>query len=320
MSKKTGDLLNKIVFDASAILEKKRIIIPTSPNIDIILGGGILDGTLTIITGPPKVGKTSTALNIARNAQKLGKTVYFVSVEGRLQKRDLRGIDGLDLSEDKFKIIMSHENKILDAHEFIEAAETILKVQKNVFMIFDSFSQLCPSSLRDHDMIEQYRDFTPSLLSWFTKRLSGILSLQDNCLIGILHRTANQDPKSRKKWVETGGNKMQYAYDNKLVATHQVPWVVNEYQIGQVVNWECQSTAIGTPNKKCESYFRYGYGIDDCTEIFSIARNIGVIKTAGSWYSYNDLKLQGGENFTQAMKDDKKLYSAIKKEVDELIT
>lgn len=320
--KKTNDegtLFGDFIFDASSILDKKRKIIKTSPNLDLILNGGILDGTITLVSGPPKVGKTLTCLHIAKNAQQLGKKVYFISVEGRLQKRDLEGIEGLDLSPDKFKIVASSKKKILSAHEFIEKTEGLLKTQENIFVIFDSFSQLCPEALREHDMSGMYRDYTPALLSWFTKRISGILSLRDNCLVGILHRMSNQDPQSKKKWIEAGGNKIQYAYDNKLVAKFQIPWITNDEQVGQIVSWVCESNAIGKPNKTCDSYIRYGIGIDVIAETFNIAKEIGIIKKAGSWFYFQDEKYHGMDSMITELKNNPELYKTVENEIAELI-
>ena len=80
MSKKK---LEDVVTDATAITERKRVVIPFSPRMDIGLGGGIMEGTLTILTGKEKLGKTIGALTLAANAQKEengGRKVFYHNI------------------------------------------------------------------------------------------------------------------------------------------------------------------------------------------------------------------------------------------------
>jgi len=310
---------NNAIFSANSILERKLTYIPVSPNIDIMLNGGLVDGSFTLMSGPPKCGKTVTALQAAASAQKLGKKLIYIDAEGRIKGRDIQGIKGLDLSDEKFQVVGHTKNKILDAHEFIETAENILRTNENIFMIFDSFSQLCPHDLRTHDLADRYRDYTPVLLSQFTKRIAGILSINNNSLIGIVHLISNQNPRSMKMYVESGGRKIQYAYDTKLVAKFFEKWVYEDKQIGQKVHWICETSAGGFPNQEAMSYIRYGEGIDIAAELFELARELGVIKSNGTWLLYNDENTQGKDNFIFRMRNEKELFDSIKKEINELM-
>ena len=88
---------NEIMLTASAVIDKKLITIPVSPSLDIILNGGVPEGSFMIFTGQPKCGKTTTSLDFAATAQrpeyayqgfKEGREVYYLNVEGRLKKID----------------------------------------------------------------------------------------------------------------------------------------------------------------------------------------------------------------------------------------
>ena len=101
-----------ILMSGNAIKEKETIVIPLSPSLDMILNGGVPEGSFVVLTGQPKCGKTTTSLQIAALAQQKqyaygdfekGREVYFLNIEGRIKKRDLSGIKGLDL--DRFHII-----------------------------------------------------------------------------------------------------------------------------------------------------------------------------------------------------------------------
>ena len=103
------DKFGDILFGGEFITSSKSIIIPVSPSIDMMLGGGIPEGSLVIVTGLQKLGKTSLCLHFAGNAQdikyrndmcpKEGRHVYFLNVEGRIKPRDLLGIKHLNIEK-----------------------------------------------------------------------------------------------------------------------------------------------------------------------------------------------------------------------------
>ena len=130
VNKSFGD---DIVLSANSVLDTKVMNIPISPSLDIILNGGVPEGSFVIFTGQPKCGKTTTSLYLAGNAQqpeygygsfKDGREVYYLNIEGRLKKRDLEGIP--HINKDKFHIIGSQQGKILHAEEYLQIAEKLL--------------------------------------------------------------------------------------------------------------------------------------------------------------------------------------------------
>ena len=84
-----------IILTANAVLDTEVLNVPVSPSLDIILNGGVPEGSFVIFTGQPKCGKTTTSLYLAANAQqpqyaygsfKDGREVYYLNIEGRLKK------------------------------------------------------------------------------------------------------------------------------------------------------------------------------------------------------------------------------------------
>ena len=80
-----------IILSGNAIVDRKVMTIPVSPSLDIILNGGIPEGSFVVLTGQPKCGKTTTSLDFCATAQKMeyahgtfkdGRQVYYLNIEG----------------------------------------------------------------------------------------------------------------------------------------------------------------------------------------------------------------------------------------------
>ena len=83
------DIGDDIVSTGKALLDTKREIIPFAPNLNSILGGGIPEGTMVLIAGKPKNGKSSAILHFLKNAQQAGRHIWYFDVESRLKEMRL---------------------------------------------------------------------------------------------------------------------------------------------------------------------------------------------------------------------------------------
>lgn len=311
-----------ILISGNCLVANKVQTIPVSPSLDYILGGGISEGSFCTITGPPKVGKTSMCLHFAGIAQQKkyatehrpqGRHVYFFNIEGRIKKRDLEGIKHLKLDEDFFTVIKSSPGNILTAEAYLDIGEQLINSQPGDIFIFDSFSQLCDSNEMSAEVGEQIRPNVPKLLSRFCRRICNVLPINKNVVMGITHLIANHG-HGHATYVESSGRKIQYQVDVKLHATHCKPWMSGETQIGQDVNWKCETSSLGCPGGKTISKFRYGLGLDTGAELCEIGAMLGLLQKKGAWYSLpTGEQAQGVDkmailiNDNQGIKD--KLYS-----------
>lgn len=233
-SKFNIDDFKKNIVSASHIRRPKKVI-TISPNLDMALGGGVPEGSFVILTGAQKLGKTTLALQLAANAQKLefgNRKVYYADVEGRIKERDIDGIFGLDTSPENFIVIGSTEERLLYAHHYLDLALHFLKTQKNIVMIIDSVSQLCSEGRITESTGDRYRDDVPLMLASFTKQVANILPVTNNILVVITHIIANQG-HGMSPTMEASGKKIQYQGDVKMKATYQTPYLVGDKQVGQ---------------------------------------------------------------------------------------
>ena len=294
MSWKLSDLPKKAIFSANQIIDKKRDVIPWSPVLNDILGGGILSGSFVLVTGNYKTGKTSAALHFGGHAQKNDFKVCYVNVEHRLTQRDLES-SILNLESPGFEIIQSSEKGILTAEDFIALTEMKIREEQRTLFIFDSISQLCAQDLMEGDIRDRYRDSTPLLLSRFVKRIAAPIAINDHIFIGVIHEIANQGPGMASK-VEASGRKIQYAANFKLRAIFSRKWEQNDVRVGQEIHWQCPYSAIGPPEREGVGRLRYGSGLDEIAEIMHLGCDNQVIMRGGSYYTIDDIKVQGVDN------------------------
>lgn len=309
---------NNVFLSASNLLEEEKEVISVSPTVDLMLGGGIPSGSFMVVTGRYKLGKTSMCLHIAGKAQKKGFKVYYFNVEGRLKKRDILGIPGLDTSEEMFTIVGSHKDKILNAEDYLKILMSYIETKDKCVFIFDSFSQLCSAGRHAAEVGDRFRDDVPLMLASLTKRAANILPVRDNILIGITHIIANQG-HGMSPWSESSGQKIQYAADIKVKATHATDYIVSDKQVGQIVHWECDTSAIGPPGAKTSSLLRYGEGIDEYYDLLATCIDIGIVNKGGSWLTMpNGEKVQGIEKGRNYLKDNPDTYKELTEKFAEI--
>lgn len=326
------DFGEDIILSAVSVVDKTSVIIPVSPSIDMILAGGIPEGSFVVLTGQPKCGKTTTALDFAATAQdpkyggescKNGRKVYYLNIEGRLKKRDLEGIPGLKL--DKFDIIGSQTGKILRAEEYLQIAERIINEEPGCVLIIDSYSALCTEAEITSDMDKMQRADGAKLLAKFCRKVANVIPVNKNIVIGITHLMGNPTGYGAE-FKEKSGQAIAYQTDIKLRAKSFKPWLLgtDNTQIGQEVEWQTMCSALGPPGGQITSFIRYGQGIDKHTELITIGCDLGLINKAGAWYTLSFLdgektKFQGTEKIRTFLIQNPEAYNKLYNEVKNIM-
>jgi len=310
---------DNIILSGNALIDKKNVVIPVSPSLDIVLNGGIPEGSFVVLTGQPKCGKTTTSLDFAATAQrkeyqgtlKSPREVYYLNIEGRLKKRDLEGIPGLQL--DRFHIIGSQEGKILHAEEYLQIAEKIINEIPGSVLIIDSYSALCTEAEITSEMDKMQRADGAKLLAKFCRKVANVIPVNKNIVIGITHLMGNPTGYGAE-FKEKSGQAIAYQTDIKLRAKSFKPWTLSadSTQIGQEIDWQVVCSALGPPGGNITSYIRYGQGVDKYMEAITLAADMGIIHKGGAWYTLTALpdkpKFQGTEKVRQYLLENDKAY------------
>lgn len=314
INKKHGEVL----IPASKIIEKERKVVSISPMADYNLNGGIPEGSWLLLSGPPKCGKTVTALQIAANAQnQYGKPVYYGNVEHRIEKKELTGIHGLNV--DDVEMVQSYEGKIMSAQDHLQEYTTILKDVPGCILIIDSTSALCSEGEFGSDITAKARNEGPKLLATFCRRMAPVVPVNRALVIVIQHLIANTSGYGEPQF-EDGGRKMQYQGDTKLRCTSFQKWEnTKKEQVGQVLNWQIKTAALTKPGGKFSSYLRYGYGLDDIKEYISLGLDMGLIDKKGAWYSYAGQRTQGEEKLQNLFIESNEHLTTLKTQIEQML-
>lgn len=320
-----------IILSANAVVDTKVLTIPVSPSLDMVLNGGIPEGSFVVFTGQPKCGKTTTSLDFAATAQDKkyahssfsdGREVYYLNIEGRLKKRDLEGIP--HLNRDRFNIIGSQTGKILHGEEYLQIAEKIINQVPGSVVIIDSYSALCTEAEITSDMDKMQRADGAKLLAKFCRKVANVIPVNKNIVIGITHLMGNPTGYGAE-FKEKSGQAIAYQTDIKLRAKTFKAWTVGkeDTQIGQEVQWQVLCSALGSPGGEITSFIRYGQGIDRNKELFKIAEDLGLVSAAGAWYTFVCLedkpKFQGAEKSTEFLAANPDVYDKIWSEVKNMM-
>lgn len=358
IKRKTPEYLKKIIKDYGDIIrsgtevlaQKKDFkIISVSPAIDIALGGGIREGSWLTLTGDPKSGKTTTAMQIAANCQKDNRPIIYLDTEGRL--KDLN-FEVHDLDPDKMTIV-APEDKPIPAEDFLDVAYKMMSHPDyyGAVLIIDSISSLIPKKELDGDF-SPTRAGLPKILSIFTKKIGQLLPRQHGLIIAITHYIANTGGFGKAK-MSDGGNKIQYQADTRMEIASGgekisavSPWTnTSGDRIGQVLNWKIVCSSMGAPGGQVQSYLRYGHGIDKTQEILMLACDLGLIDKSGAWFTcvfmgackelakeikpelnvddeealINAFKFQGQEKLFQFLSENSKLIAFLESSIKEML-
>jgi recombination protein RecA len=318
----------KIANTAESILNQDNKIINVSPALDLILNGGVPEGSFVSLSGKFKCGKTTTALTIASNAQKLGKTIYFINVEGRLKKMNLTGINGLDTSPDKFIVIGSDEDNIRSSKDFLNAVEFIVKNHPGCVIIIDSLSALVDEKQLANGAGSGMPGGGQKTVAEFVANMANVVPVKKTILIGITHKIPTIAVMMGPKTAEKVAQRWLFQTDIRLTVKYIKPLKSGDKQIGQEVNWLCECSALGPPGGIITSYIRYGVGVDAIYELMQFAINLKLISKGGAWFSLdflsnlpeykeNQPKFQGQENLYKGLIENPVWIEILKKELNE---
>lgn len=254
---------------------------------------------LYVTSGYNVTHNTTTAMQLALNCQLEGRPVIYINTECRLSQMNF-DVEGLD--PDKM-IIVSPEDKPLSAEEFLCITEKLIsdKAYEGALCIIDSISSLIPKRELEGDVSGSFRPGLPRVLSTFCKKAGQIVPTNRITMVMITHLITDTSGYGGK--MADGGIKVQYQADTRMQVGEVKPWQDTEKkQIGQSLKWRILYSSLGACGE-CESWIRYGKGIDKIQELIVIGEELNLIEKGGAWYELTFLGLEKKINGQQKVHD-----------------
>ncbi len=285
-------------------------VIPTgSIELDIALGiGGIPRGRIIEIYGPESSGKTTVALHMIAEAQKLGGTAAFVDAEHALDPV-YAGNLGVDVAE----LIVAQPDT---GEQGLEITETLVRSNAVDIVVVDSVAALVPKAEIEGLMGDSFIGLQARLMSQALRKLTGAIGRSKTVVVFINQLREKVGVMFGNPETTTGGRALKFYSSVRLEVRRSEQIKKDDNIIGNKTKVKVVKNKVAPPFKVAEFDILYGEGISKEGNILDAATNAGILKKSGSWYSYNDQQLgQGRENIKEYLIQNPEVCAEIEQKV-----
>ena len=285
-------------------------VVPTGClDLDMALGvGGIPRGRITEVFGPESSGKTTVALHVVAQVQKMGGAAAFIDAEHALDPAYAKNL-GVNIDE----LYVSQPNCGEDA---LEIAEALLRSGAIDIVVIDSVAALVPRAEIDGEMGDSFVGIQARLMSQAMRKLTGVVA-KTNAIalfinqirekVGVMYGNPETTP---------GGRALKFYSSVRLDVRRGEQLKNGSEVIGNRTKVKVVKNKVAPPFRSCEFDLIYGQGISREGSLLDQAVARDIIQKSGAWFSYNDQRIaQGRDNARQYLKE----HPEMADEIDALI-
>ena len=280
-----------------------------SLSLDIALGiGGIARGRIIEIFGPESTGKTTLALHIIAEAQKLGGLAAFVDAEHALDIQYARKL-GVVVED----LLVSQPDY---GEQALEIAEVLVRSNAIDVIVIDSVAALVPKAEIEGEMGDPHVGLQARLMSQALRKLVSAISKSKTCVIFTNQIRMKIGVMYGSPETTTGGNALKFYATMRLDIRRVGPIKEGQEVIGNRTKVKVVKNKIAPPFREVEFDIIYGRGISKEGEVLDLGVEANLIEKSGTWYSYNGERLgQGRENSKNFLRAHPDLISDIETKI-----
>jgi recombination protein RecA len=280
-----------------------------SIGLDIALGiGGLPRGRVIEIYGPESSGKTTLALHVIAEAQKMSGICAFIDAEHALDPSYARKL-GVDVDE----LLISQPDT---GEQALEIADTLVRSGAVEVLVIDSVAALTPRAELEGEMGDHHVGLQARLMSQALRKLTGSIS-KTNCMVIFINQIRMKigvmfgNPETT-----TGGNALKF-YSSVRLDIRRIGAIKDRDEVtGNQTRVKVVKNKVAPPFKTVEFDIMYGEGISKTGEILDLGVKAGVVDKSGSWFSCGDQRIgQGRENAKNFLKENVDIFNEIEQSI-----
>ena len=284
--------------------------IPTGAlSLDIALGiGGVPRGRIIEVFGPESSGKTTLALHIVAEAQKMGGEAAFIDAEHALDPVYAKKL-GVDIDN----LIVSQPDT---GEQALEITESLVRSGALDVIVVDSVAALVPKAEIDGDMGDSHMGLQARLMSQALRKLAGAINKSKTVLIFINQLREKIGVMFGNPETTTGGRALKF-YASVRMDIRRIENIKQDGEVrGNRVRVKVIKNKVAPPFREAEFDVMYGEGISKVGNVLDMAVNLDIIQKAGSWFSYNGDRVgQGRENVKKYLKENPDILEEVEQKV-----
>ena len=289
-------------------------VIPTgSLTLDMALGvGGLPRGSVIEIYGPESSGKTTVALHVVAEAQKMGGEAAFIDAEHALDPVYAKKL-GVDIDN----LIVAQPDT---GEQALDIAEALVRSGALDVIVVDSVAALVPKAEIDGEMGDSHVGLLARLMSQALRKLTAVISKSGTVVIFINQLREKVGVMYGNPETTPGGRALKFFSSVRLDVRRGEVIKNGTELIGNKTKVKVVKNKVAPPFKTAEFDILYGEGISKEGNILDFAVENNIIKKSGAWFSYNGEKIgQGRDNVRKYMVENKEFTAEIDRQVRELL-
>ena len=278
-------------------------------DLDIALGvGGIPRGRIIEIFGPESSGKTTIALHVVAQAQKMGGTAAFIDAEHAL---DPVYAESLGVNVDDLYVSQPDTGE-----QALEITEALVRSGAIDVVVVDSVAALVPKAEIEGDMGDSHVGLQARLMSQALRKLTGAIN-KSNCVVIFINQLREKVGVMFGNPETTPGGKALKFYASVRLDVRRIETLkVGGEAVGSRTKVKVVKNKVAPPFRTAEFDMLYGEGISREGSIIDQAVNRKIMSKSGAWFNYGDMRIaQGRDNARQFLKDNPELCDEIENKI-----